>query len=125
LIAADTSAVLHFLHGFDGPARPAVRRALQDETLVLPPLVLTELLSAATPESHLDALLAAAPLLPILDGYWERAALNRRALAQRGLKARLADALIAQSCIDAGVPLITGDSDFRHFAAYLGLKLSE
>ncbi|RZJ79292.1 MAG: hypothetical protein EON88_33175, partial [Brevundimonas sp.] len=29
MIAADTSAVLHFLHGFDGPARPAVRRAQQ------------------------------------------------------------------------------------------------
>lgn len=125
MIAADTSAVLHFLHGFDGPARPAVRRALRDERLVLPPLVLTELLSAPSPESDLDALLGAAPLVPVIDGYWERAALNRRTLAMRGLKARLADALIAQSCIDAGIPLISGDSDFRHFAVHCGLKLAE
>ncbi|TFW11779.1 PIN domain-containing protein [Brevundimonas intermedia] len=125
LIAADTSAVLHFLHGVDGPARPAVRRALRDERLVLPPLVLTELLSAPSPESDLDALLGAAPLVPVIDGYWERAALNRRALAMRGLKSRLADALIAQSCIDAGIPLISGDSDFRHFAAHCGLKLAD
>lgn len=61
----------------------------------------------------LDALLAAAPLLPVIDGYWERATLNRRALAQRGLEARLADALIAQSCIDADIPLITGAMIWR------------
>jgi predicted nucleic acid-binding protein len=29
---------------------------------------------------------------------------------------RLADTLIAQSCIDHHVPLITRDVDFRHFA---------
>jgi len=35
----------------------------------------------------------------------------------------LADTLIAQSCIDYRVPLITRDSDFRHFAKYCGLIL--
>jgi predicted nucleic acid-binding protein len=39
----------------------------------------------------------------------------------KGLKARLADTLIAQSCLDHGVPLITHDTDFRHFAALRGL----
>jgi predicted nucleic acid-binding protein len=32
-------------------------------------------------------------------------------------KARLGDALIAQSCIDHGIPLLTRDRDFRNFAA--------
>jgi predicted nucleic acid-binding protein len=31
-------------------------------------------------------------------------------------KARLGDALIAQSCIDWGIPLLTRDRDFRAFA---------
>ena len=38
-------------------------------------------------------------------------------------KARLGDALIAQSCIDGGVPLITRDRDFQAFADTAGLNL--
>ena len=64
------------------------------------------------------------PLLPVLDGYWERAGLARGLLRQRNLKAKLGDALIAQSCIDHDVPLITRDGDFRHFAKLCGLKLA-
>ena len=36
--------------------------------------------------------------------------------ATKRLKARLGDALIAQSCIDAHVVLLTRDRDFRTFA---------
>jgi predicted nucleic acid-binding protein len=39
-------------------------------------------------------------------------------------KARLGDALIAQSCIDHGIPLLTRDRDFRAFAAAAGLDLA-
>jgi len=38
-------------------------------------------------------------------------------------KARLADALVAQSCRDHGVPLITRDGDFRNFARVRDLEL--
>jgi len=38
-------------------------------------------------------------------------------------KARLGDALIAQSCIESGVPLLTRDRDLRAFAAAAGLAL--
>lgn len=34
-----------------------------------------------------------------------------------GHKAKLADTLIAQACLDHRVPLVTRDLDFRHFAA--------
>jgi predicted nucleic acid-binding protein len=37
--------------------------------------------------------------------------------------ARLGDALIAQSCIDQGVALLTRDRDFRTFAETAGLDL--
>jgi predicted nucleic acid-binding protein len=39
-------------------------------------------------------------------------------------RARLADTLIAQSCIDHGVRLVTRDADFRHFARIGGLRLA-
>jgi predicted nucleic acid-binding protein len=35
----------------------------------------------------------------------------------------MGDVLVAQSCLDHKVPLITRDRDFRHFARLAGLKL--
>ncbi len=59
----------------------------------------------------------------ITKNYWQRAGINRSKLISKKLKARLADTLIAQSCIDHQVPLITRDTDFRHFVKYCGLSL--
>jgi predicted nucleic acid-binding protein len=42
----------------------------------------------------------------------------------KGRKARLGDALIAQSCIDGGVALVTRDRDFRAFADAAGLVIA-
>jgi predicted nucleic acid-binding protein len=42
---------------------------------------------------------------------------------RKGIRAKTADALIAQSCIDHDVALITRDRDFRHFVRHCGLKL--
>ncbi|HYX22352.1 MAG TPA: PIN domain-containing protein [Thermoanaerobaculia bacterium] len=62
-------------------------------------------------------------MLEVTEGYWERAGLLRgRVLAGRR-RARLADTLIAQACLDHDVPLITRDSDFRNFAQRSELKL--
>ena len=124
MIAADTSAVLHFLHGYDSPARFAVRAALIDNALALPPVVVTELLSGPDREARLDAVLEIASRLPMLDGFWERAGDNRRSILSLGLRARRADALVAQACLDADVPLIAADGDFRHFSTPCGLRLA-
>jgi predicted nucleic acid-binding protein len=63
------------------------------------------------------------PLVGIEAGYWQRAGeLRAKVLAKRP-KARLGDALIAQSCIDQGIPLLTRDRDFRAFAEATGLNL--
>ena len=63
------------------------------------------------------------PLLEVHEGYWERAAALRLDLRRRDFKAKLADVLIAQPCIDHDVPLITYDRDFRHFSR-ASLKLA-
>jgi predicted nucleic acid-binding protein len=49
-------------------------------------------------------------------------ALRAKVLAGRR-KARLGDALIAQSCVDHAIPLLTRDRDFRTFAGAAGLNL--
>ncbi|MBZ5580382.1 MAG: hypothetical protein LAP40_27835 [Acidobacteriia bacterium] len=41
----------------------------------------------------------------------------------RAQQGRLGDALIAQSCIDRGIPLITRGRDLRTFAEAAGLDL--
>jgi hypothetical protein len=48
----------------------------------------------------------------------------RRVVLRKGCKARVGNALIAQSCIDHDIALITRDRDFRHFVAHCGLKLA-
>ena len=64
------------------------------------------------------------PLLETQPGFWERAGRLRARLIARRSRARLADTLVAQSCLDHHVRLVTRDNDFRHFARLGGLRLA-
>jgi predicted nucleic acid-binding protein len=59
----------------------------------------------------------------VLDGYWERAGLLRARILARKRRARLADTLIAQSCLGHDVELVARDPNFASFAEFGGLKL--
>ena len=63
------------------------------------------------------------PLLDVTSGFWERAGRLRSRLVARKRRARLADTLIAQSCLDNDLALITRDRDFRAFAEIAHLKI--
>jgi len=89
----------------------------------LPPIVLAEALSSPAVERHFVDFILTLPLLEIGSGYWQRAGDLRRSVLRGGYKAKLADALIAQVCIDNNSALITNDADFRHFVR-AGLKLA-
>lgn len=123
MIAADTSSLVAFLRGDEGADVEAVDRALNTQILLLPPVALTEILSDDKLGKDVRSYMLALPLLETLPGFWARAGVMRAQILRRKLKARVGDALIAQSCIDHNVPLITRDADFRHFAKYGGLKL--
>jgi hypothetical protein len=86
-------------------------------------VVLSELLSDPVLPASVRGLFVQLPLLELTDGYWERTGLLRSRLLRQGRKARLADALIAQSCLDHEVELVTRDRGFRHFASEAGLRL--
>ncbi|HJT43450.1 MAG TPA: PIN domain-containing protein [Rhizomicrobium sp.] len=124
MIAVDTSALSAFLKGEPGKGSDRLALALQAGDLRLPPVVITEILSDPLASSVLADLLSQAELLEIQDGYWQRAGDLRRLVKIKGHKAKTADALVAQSCIDHQVALITHDADFRHFVRYGGLKLA-
>ena len=123
MIAVDTSSMVAFLEGRDGDDIGVIQSALDHQQLVLPPPVLTELLSDPAVAGPVRTLLAQLPLLEIEPGFWERAGLLRASILKQKKKARLADALIAQSCLDQSTPLVTRDRDFRHFAEAAGLPL--
>jgi predicted nucleic acid-binding protein len=123
MIAADTSSLVAFLEGRDGDDVAVIASALEHQQLALPPAVLTELLSDPALPRSVRTLLGTLPLLEVEPGYWERAGLLRASILKQRKKARVADALIAQSCLDQSTPLVTRDRDFRHFAAAAGLPL--
>lgn len=121
MIAADTSTWISFFEGAQGKDVAALAKALEARQVVMPPPVLTELLSDPQLHPSVAQTLLELPLVPLKDAFWRRAGkLRAKALARRK-KARLGDALIAQCCIDADIALITRDRDFKAFAAVLNL----
>jgi predicted nucleic acid-binding protein len=123
MIAADTSSMIAFLEGEEGDDVEMIQAALDHQQLALPPVVLSELLSDPAVSVAVRSRLAALPILNVEPGFWERAGLLRAAVLKQKKKARVADALIAQSCLDQSSPLVTRDKDFRHFATAAGLPL--
>ena len=125
MIALDTSSLVAYLDGSTGKDVLAVDLALEHHQAVLPPVVLCELLSAPRLPKRTRTLVEQVPLLELLEGYWQRAGLLRARILARGHKARIADALIAQSCLDHDVPLISRDRDFRTFSRLTSLQILE
>lgn len=123
MIAADTCSMIAFLQGDPGDDTDVIQSALDHQQLALPPVVLTELLSDPAIPRPVRTLLAGLPILDVEPGYWERAGVLRASVLKQKKKARVADALIAQSCLDQSSPLVTRDRDFRHFAKAAGLPL--
>ncbi len=123
MICADTSSVIAYLQGAEGSDVELVDRALADQSLVLAPVSITELLSDQAAKAAYQNFVLAISRLDVKPGYWERAGELRALLIRHRYKPKIADTLIAQSCLDHQVPLITRDQDFRAFQKYAGLRL--
>jgi predicted nucleic acid-binding protein len=123
MIAADTSTWIAFLENVPGPDTQLLERALKERQVLMVPAVLTELLSDPALSSGVAETLAEIPTIDLQYGYWQRAGLLRAKVLSKRRKARLGDALIAQTCIDGSVALLTRDQDFQEFAAAARLNL--
>ena len=123
MIAADTSTWIAFLKGDAGEDVDLLDKALEDRQVVMVPAVLTELLSDTALRSEVIEILSDIPLIEIVSGYWQRAGGLRAMVLAKGHRARLGDALVAQTCVDGGIPLITRDRDFRAFMEAAGLQV--
>ena len=123
MIAVDTSSFVAYLSGAEGLDVEATGWALEHRQAAVPPVVLSELLSDPKLAPDVKELFVSLPLLDVTHGYWERAGLLRAKVLAQGRRARLADTLITQSCLDHGVELVTRDTDFRPFVRAAGLRL--
>jgi predicted nucleic acid-binding protein len=123
VIAADTSTWVAFLQGAAGEDVELLDRALLDRQVLMPPVVFTEVLSDPGLAPEVAKTFSELPLIEVKAGYWQRAGELRARVLSRRRKARLGDTLIAQSCIDQGVALLTRDRDFLAFAESAGLDL--
>ncbi len=124
MIAVDSSSLIAYFAGDEGDDVDWLDQGLAMNQVALPPVVLTEMLSSPGLDHRVARLLDELPVLDLHAGFWTRAAATRGLLLARRLRARLADTLIAQTCIDHRLALITRDGDFRHFAAHAGLALA-
>ena len=116
MIAADTSTWIAFLQGEPGTDTQLLDQALADRQVLMVPIVLTELLSDPGLPAAVAKTLAEIPMLEVTLGYWQSSGGLRAKVLAAGRRARLGDALIAQSCLDRNLPLLTRDRDFRAFA---------
>ena len=122
IVVVDTSSLQRFMAGLVAHDTRIVADAIVRHEAHLPAVVVTEALSHhSLDETAVDQILRL-PVLRITDGYWIRAGRMRAALIGQQMKAKLADTLIAQACLDFDLPLITHNGDFDNFADF-GLKL--
>lgn len=124
MLCLDTSSLIAYLQGEEGADVDAVDQALIDQVGVLSPVTVTELLSDPHLSSTLRRTILELPTLPMTDGFWERAGLLRAKVIKTGRRAKLADTLIAQSCLDHHATLVTRDRDFKSFISLAGLRVA-
>jgi predicted nucleic acid-binding protein len=122
-VAVDSSTLISYLNGREGKDVTLLKILLQEKSAFLPPVTVSETLSSPSVTADMVEAVCSFPILTIEENYWRRVGETRRVLLAHKLKAHLPDALIAQSCIDHEVPLLTRDPDFAHYAKHCGLKL--
>lgn len=125
MLCIDTSSLIAYLEGAEGEDVVTIDQAFADRVGVITPVTVTEMLSDPSLNKNVRQTILQLPVLPLSEGFWERAGLLRAKVLRGGHKAKLADALIAQNCLDHRATLVTRDRDFRIFKQLAGLRLLE
>lgn len=123
MVGVDTNCLIAYLAGDTGEDMELLDKLLERKAVALPPVVVSELLSDRALPQDTEKLILALPSLAILEGHWARAGKLRAELSRHGFSARLADTLVAQSCLDHNAPLLTRDRGFARFKKVAGLEL--
>jgi predicted nucleic acid-binding protein len=114
LILVDTSAWIDFFRGIE-PLASRVDALLADDEVAVCGPILTELrrgLQSAAERRRVLSLLLACHELPQPPDLWTEAGDLGFALRRRGSTVKTLDLLIATWALGAGLPILTGDTDF-------------
>ena len=127
MIVVDTTVWADWFNGTDSPQVDRLDQALDRQDAGLVPVILTEVLQGFRSEPDFErarALLVQLPALTLdIEGHASAARLFRR-LRSKGVTVRGAlDCIIAQTCIAAGVELLSTDQDFIGIARHTSLRL--
>ena len=123
MTVVDACVVISFLAGDTTPEVEALADLLANAAAILAPSTITELLSDPKGGGGIAPLIDQLQTVEIIEGYWARAGELRATVRGAGRKAALGDALLAQACIDADLPLLTADADFKAFKQFSRLRL--
>ena len=127
MIVVDTTVWADWFNGRDSLEVDRLDQALSRQDAGLVPLILTEVLQGIRSDRDFErarALLVRLPVLSLdLEGHAAAARLFRR-LRSKGITVRGAiDCIIAQTCIAAGVELLSADLDFAAISRHTTLRL--
>ncbi len=127
MIVVDTAVWADWFNGVAAPPTARLEQAIDRQDAGLVPVVLTEVLQGFRRDGDFVRardLLLGLPLLTLdAEGHVEAARLYRR-VRQKGITVRGAlDCIIAQTCIAAGVELLSTDRDFARIARHSPLRL--
>jgi len=127
VIVVDTAVWADWFNGVDSPQVGRLGHAIDRQDAGLVPVVLTEVLQGFRADrdfAQARNVLLGLPLLALdVDGHVEAARLYRR-LRNRGITVRgTIDCIIAQTCIAAGLELLSTDRDFAGIARHTALRL--
>lgn len=126
----DTTVWASYFNGEKTPHVVRLEHALvEEEDLAILPVIVTEVLQGFRSERGFitgrDLLLALPILAPSLQTHVEAARLFRR-LRAKGVTVRGAiDCIIAQTCVERDIELLSPDSDFRRIADHSPLRLCQ
>ena len=129
MIVVDTTVWADWFKGIDSPEVGRLSLAVESHDVGLVPAVLTEVLQGFRTDGDFErarSLLVQLPVLALdVEGHVAAARLFRR-LRSRGVTVRgTIDCIIAQTCITAGVELLSTDQDFAAIARHTPLRLCE
>jgi predicted nucleic acid-binding protein len=127
MIVVDSTVWADWFNGLETPQVERLERALDQEDIGIIPLILTEVLQGFRKDEDFEgarSLLTRLPVLTLDVAGHVAAARLFRLLRRRGVTIRgTIDCVIAQSCIVAGVELLSTDRDFVAIARHTPLRL--
>jgi predicted nucleic acid-binding protein len=129
VIVVDSSVWIDFFHGVSTPEVERLDGLLGVTPLAIGDLILVEVMQGFRTDQDVATarqLFRSLALLPMLGGSnaW-KAAENVRQLRRKGITVRKTiDGIIATACIEANLPLLFSDRDFRPYVEHLGLEVA-